>query len=198
MRFLLAVLFSSGILAAQNFFGFAAGISTLSADAAKLGSPATALSQYKPENGASISAMGGRHFSDWWSAQITYGWNRNSVVLSGIVPSGAYEIPLRSNMHTVLGEAQFYFRPRANRIRPYLAAGPGGVFERAASGSNFKESSFAFRVAVGLDAQLSKRFSLRYTFGETLQANWFSQRLLPPGSRKLANFQNQWGALWRF
>ena len=208
MRFFLLLLPFASMLAAQTFVGVSAGLSTLSADAAK---SAGSFSQYKPENGAAVSLFAGRHISDWWSAQASYGWNRNSVLLSGIAPTGSYDVPLRSTMHTFMGEAQFYFRPRSNRIRPYLSAGPGIAAERATSAglpqgtgrlgrieSSLSKNSFAFRVAVGLDARLSNRVSLRYSFGETLQSNLFSLALVPAGSRKLANFQNQWGLVWRF
>jgi hypothetical protein len=196
---------------AQSFAGASGGLSTLSADAAKSGSPPSEFSQYKPENGATASVFAGYDFSDWWSVQASYGWNRNSVVLSGGGPVSAYEVPATVTMHTGAVEAMLYFRRRSDRIRPYLSAGPGVTGLRAspagdplvrprsvAPPASFHSTGIALRVAVGIDVRVSGRFALRYSFGETIQPNAIGNQLLPPSSRNLANFQNQWGLVWRF
>ena len=198
-------------LGAQNFAGAAGGISTLSADGATTGSPPAAFSLYKPDNGAAAAIFAGRHFSDWLSAQAGYGWNRNSVVMSAGSAAAAYDFPARAGMHTVVAELMVYFRRRNERLRPYLSVGTGFTHLRAASSGapsiagaialpppEFSATGACLRVAVGMDVLVRGGFALRYTFAETIQKNAISARLTPPGSRNLANFQNLWGAMWRF
>jgi hypothetical protein len=196
---------------AQNFVGATGGVATLSADAGRSGSPAVALSQYKPENGATVSVFAGRDFSDWWSGQASYGWNRNAVLLSGSAPSYAYDAPIRAAIHTLVVEAMLYFRPRGDRLRPYLAAGPGAAWLSARPAGpalvrgggpvpsvSFDAASAALRVSVGIDVRLRAGLALRYSFGETIQRNPLSRELIPAGGRNLASFQNHWGLVWRF
>jgi hypothetical protein len=54
------------------------------------------------------------------------------------------------------------------------------------------------RVAVGIDLALGDRWSVRYSFSETISGNPISARLTPPGERNLANFQNLFGVVRRF
>jgi hypothetical protein len=56
----------------------------------------------------------------------------------------------------------------------------------------------ALRVAVGIDLAVSDRWSFRYSFSETISGNPISTRLMPPGERNLANFQNLFGVIRRF
>jgi hypothetical protein len=213
LRHLLALIMFCAQLSAESFAGAVAGLATLSADAAKIGSPATAFSMYKPENGAAAMLFAGYHLSDWWSVQASYGWNRNSVLLSaGIVgsPSSAYDLAIRAAMHTVVVEALIYFRRTGDRLRPYLSAGPGVAVLRgeprgatvsgaiAPPSPEFDFTGACFRVAVGVDVRISRRLAIRYSFAETIQANTISRELQPEGRRNLANFQNLWGLAWRF
>jgi hypothetical protein len=56
----------------------------------------------------------------------------------------------------------------------------------------------ALRVAVGIDLAMGDRWSVRYSFSETISGNPVSARLTPPGERNLANFQNLFGVIRRF
>jgi hypothetical protein len=49
------------------------------------------------------------------------------------------------------------------------------------------------RVAVGIDLLFRRGWGFRYSFSETMTSNPFSVTLDPPGSRRLANFQNLFG-----
>jgi outer membrane protein with beta-barrel domain len=203
----------AGANAGDFFAGAMGGISTLSADARTAGAPPAQFSAYKPENGPTATVFGGRHFSDYFSAQLSYGWNQNAVALTGAdVGQGAsYELPMRSRMHTLVAEGMVYFRPATSRIRPYLSAGPGVSLLRAsANGSLLSRGSLpppamrvsttrpALRVAVGIDVRFWNSLWLRYSFSETLQKNGLSRALVPSAARNLANFQNWWGVSWQF
>ena len=214
MRLILLWLATELVSTGENrFAGVMGGISTLSADARIEGAPPDRFSAYKPENGSTVTAFGGRHFHDYFSAQLSYGWNRNSVLLSGasLAPSTSFDLPMRLTMHSVALEAMAYFRSRTSRVRPYLAVGPGVTYANAdATGAarvrgaptipanSFDSLRPALRVAVGIDWRLPGRTSLRYSFSETIQGNTLSQALRPEGQRNLANFQNWWGLLWSF
>ncbi|MGH9675331.1 MAG: outer membrane beta-barrel protein, partial [Bryobacteraceae bacterium] len=150
-------------------------------------------------------------FSDWLSAQASYGWNRNAVVMSAGAAAGSYDFPVRATMHTVMAELLVYFRRRTDRLRPYLSVGTGFTNLRATpSGApsvagvialpagEFHSTGAGLRVAVGIDVALSHGLAFRYTFAETIQGNAISRRLTPPASRNLANFQNLWGVAWQF
>jgi hypothetical protein len=213
MRLVLLFLMAVLAMSQDNFVAGAGGISTLSADARVVGSPPESISAYKPENGPTFSLSGGRHLSEHFSVQLSYGWNRNRVLLSGneIFSQSSYELPLRISAHTMVGEAMAYFRRRDSRLRPYLSAGPGVAYTNAKQtgallvrnspqrpSAGFNSTQPAFRVAVGIDYKVGGRFSLRYSFSETIQRNPIAAALRPPGKRGLANFQNWWGAVWSF
>jgi hypothetical protein len=189
------------------------GISTLSADARVEGSPPGRSSAYKPENGPALMLFGGRHFTEYFSAQLSYGWNRNDALFSGsdLASFSSFDLPARIAQHTVVAETMVYFRPRASRLRPYLSAGPGVVVARSeASGvarvrgspiipsAKLDSVQPAFRVAVGIDWPVHERIRLRYSFSETIQRNPLSHALQPRGERNLANFENWWGLAWTF
>jgi hypothetical protein len=212
-----AWLFSAAAALAQqnNFVGGYGGISTLSADATTTSSGGnTAFSGYKPENGPTLVAFGGRHLNDWFSVMGSYGWNRNAVRMnSGRFTSAQvfWEQSRRVTMHTVIGEGLVYFRPRRSRIRPYLSGGFGVArTENQADGpasligpatpppDSFSSTGPAFRAAVGIDLTIRGGLAFRYSFSETIQGNVTSERLDPPGKRKLANFQNWFGFSYRF
>jgi hypothetical protein len=131
----LVILFLMAVLAMSqdNFVAGAGGISTLSADARVVGSPPESISAYKPENGPTFSLSAGRHLSEHFSVQLSYGWNRNRVLLSGneISSQSSYELPLRISAHTVVGEAMAYFR---------LLQTPGQPFARLSVGQARDES----------------------------------------------------------
>jgi len=195
----------------SNFVGTQIGISTLSADGRSIISAgSTAVSLYKPENSITGQVFAGRHFTDWVSAQGTYGWNGNDAVLTSVhIPGGAVETPLNTRTHTIVGELMVYFRSRDSFLRPYLSAGPGvsrfssrlrGGFARSPQDLhlNSHSTNLSFRVAVGMDVRLAKGAVLRYTFSETIQKNPISALLTPPGQRNLANFQNLFGVNWTF
>ena len=198
-----------------NFLGVMGGIATLSADGRSVVTgTATAISQYKPENGPTMLVLAGRQFKDYLSVQASYGWNRNDVLLTSADFSGTariYEQGRENSMHTLLGEAMLYFLGRDSLARPYLSAGVGFIRHRSVAGTRlfiqggatpppevFAENSLAFRVAVGIDLRIKGPLAFRYSFAETIQDNALSKRLSPPGKRKLANFQNLWGIVWAF
>jgi hypothetical protein len=199
----------------DNFVGGYLGISTLSADGrTDVTSTGARFSSYKPENGMTGVGFGGRHVNDWFSVMGSYGWNGNTALMTygeaGPVTS-VYSQEYKANMHTVMGEGLLYFRPRRSRIRPYLTAGAGVAHTEAAARGNavivgnpvpaprtLSKTGPAFRVAVGIDLFVTKRLAVRYSFSETLQGNVFSEALMPPGSRKLANFQNWFGMAYYF
>ncbi|MBK9166079.1 MAG: outer membrane beta-barrel protein [Bryobacterales bacterium] len=214
MRFLPVLAVLPGLLTASDYFaGAMGGVSALSADARTEGAAPRAFSGYKPENGPAALLFAGRHLTEYFSLQASYGWNRNDVALSGLslVPAQSFELPMRSTIHAGTVEAMLYFRNRDSFARPYLSAGPGihrlGVSARApaaVTGSpvlpaeQFSRTGASLRVAVGIDLRIRDGFCFRYSFAETLQRNGISSQLRPPGQRNLANFQNFWGVLWHF
>lgn len=179
------------------------GISTLSADARTVGSPPVAASSYKPENGLALLTFGGRHFTNFFSLQASYSRNSNDALLAGLNLNAktSYEVPRNVRMQTLGLEAMAYFRARDNRLRPYLSAGPVVTWMNATPGTapfRIHSTTAGVRVAVGMDLRVAPRIDLRYTFSETVQGNAISQALDPAGQRKLANFQNLWGVVFRF
>lgn len=194
-------------LAAQEGLWFAGGfvgVSTLSADANSEINGAARLSQYKPENGLTAMGFLGRHLSDYFSVQGSYGWNGNDVgLLAATTGVGSLYVSrgYRSRMDTAMAEGMLYFRNRESGVRPYLSAGagftrlraeaPDGV--RAVFADTFSASGVAFRVAVGIDVRMRGGCYLRYSFAETIQGNGISRQLVPKGKRNLANFQNLFG-----
>ncbi|MBL0158662.1 MAG: outer membrane beta-barrel protein [Bryobacterales bacterium] len=209
-----ALLFAGSLTAQDSFVGGFFGVSTLSGDARTDVTAAGArFSSYKPENGATAVAFGGRHLTDFFSVMGSYSWNRNAVLLAygSTVPAEAYAQPFRATLHTGMGEGMLYFRNRRSRVRPYLSTGMGftrtqlqadgapvvsGVPARPADSTS--RTGPAFRFAVGIDLMMTKRAAFRYSFSETIQGNPMSEALTPVGQRKLANFQNWFGFAFFF
>jgi len=214
MRLLaLALSLQAAARGGEWFAGGMGGISTLSADAQIAGSPPRRISAYKPENGPAAHAFFGRHWNGYFSTQISQGWNRNSVLLTGadVVSSSSSELPVQFNAHSTILEAMLYFRGLESRARPYLAAGPGLSFMSTAPSGPLVNTGAAapqfgpvssthvsFRVAVGIDLEIGRGLAFRYSFSETIQSNTLSKALNPRGQRNLANFQNWFGVCWRF
>lgn len=193
------------------FVGALGGVSTLSADARSVASAGQlAVSLYKPENGPALNLLAGIHLSDYLSLQGNYIWNRNDLRLTSSVASQSglafYEQPRESAQHSVVADVLLYFRNRRSAVRPYLSIGMGAVHLRSAAGrltsshgslapppATFTSTSPGLRVAVGIDLALGRDWSFRYSFSEAIRNNPLSSRLMPPGQRGLANFQNLFG-----
>ena len=210
---LAAILLAPAAWGQDRFVGVMGGVSTLSADAVNQGSPPQATSSYKPENGATVVGYIGKHFTDYFSLQVSYSWNRNALTLAGgnFANGTSYSVPFISNMYTYAFEGMAYFRKRDALLRPYLSAGPtlshmwtstNGPASVMGSGvqlpQKFHKVKIGLRVAVGIDWRISKRVSLRYSFSETIQQNPISESLMPQAQRRLANFQNLWGVHFHF
>ncbi len=208
-----AILLAPAGLAQDHFAGVMGGVSTLSADAVNQGTPPQATSSYKPENGATVVGYLGRHFTDYFSMQVSYSWNRNALTLAGgnFAAGTSYSAPFTSTLNTYGVEGMAYFRDRDSTLRPYLSAGPtisnlradpSGPAQTLRTGAQIPQRvrgiKVGLRVAVGIDWRISDRVSLRYSFSETIQQNPISEALQPPAQRRLANFQNLWGVHFHF
>src|SRR5215469_3272389 len=115
---------------AQLYAGILGGVSSLSGDARSIvSSDSIAFSSYDPKNGEDVSVLFGKHFSDYFSAQVSYTWNENDVSLaagsSGNGVQQAYQQTRSSSQQSLLGNVLVYFRQRQSRLRPYLSAGTG-------------------------------------------------------------------------
>jgi hypothetical protein len=198
------------------YLGFMGGVSTLSADArTALDSGSATTSTYKPENGPTAGAYIGLHWSNYFSVQGDYLWNRNKSTLDSLTASttGAgtrlYERAFQSRQHAAFGNALLYFRPRSSWVRPFLSVGTGVVHFAAEPRSGgianglsppgpFSATKPALHVAVGIDLKLKSGWGFRYSFAETSSSNPISHQLTPPGSRMLANFRNLFGVVKYF
>ena len=210
---------SPGAAAAQESVGFyagaLAGVATLSGDpSAIVTSGGFAVSQYKPENGFALNLLFGAHLREYVTVQANYIWNRNDLALfSGAASGGVarfYDQSRRSSQHAIVGDLLVYFRERASRIRPYLSGGVGIVrFDSASTGTpidggaplpprTLTSTDATLRVAVGVDVAVGHRWSVRYSFSESIGGNPVSPQLDPPGSRGLMNFQNLVGVIREF
>lgn len=198
----------------RTYAGAIAGVSTLSADGRSvIGANTSAVSQYKPENGAAVNVFGGVAVSDFVTLQGNYMWNRNGLTLnstlSGDTPT-FYEQTRHSAQHAVIGDVLLYFRDRADSVRPYLSGGLGAVHftssplnivaERGMPSppAAFSDTTIGLRVAVGIDIKVAPGWAVRYSFSETIGKNPISRTLSPPGERRLANFQNLVGFMRYF
>ena len=200
----------------QFYAGVLGGVSTLSGDARSLLSPSTtAFASYDPKNGGAVQVLVGRHFSDYFTLQADYIWNRNALTLtaatfnSGI--QDGYQETRNSTQQSVIADVLVYFRKRDSRLRPYLSVGIGVVHFASSVDrieqilgtpvlppQNFSSNMIALHVPVGMDVNLGKGWAFRYTFSETLSKNPVSDRLSPPGQHSLKNFQNLFGIIRRF
>jgi hypothetical protein len=192
------------------YAGLLVGAATLSADAR---AASNTFSLYEPRNGLAVSAFAGLHLTRFFSVQANYTWNRNDLrlVSSALTGNGNffYEQERRSQQHIFGLDTLLFVRNRASRVRPYLSGGVAMV--RFAShdtrtvhlngltppGSDLEATQVAVRAAVGIDIRLGSRSSLRYTYSDTLSRNPISNILVPRGERRLANFHNLVGVVWR-
>ncbi len=195
----------------RYFLGGMGGVSTLSADArSEISAGSSAVSLYKPENGPTIQLFGGLHLTDYASMQANYVWCRNDVLLTSLLvadgSAASYQQPRDSAQRGVSGDLLIYFRNRSSRIRPYLAFGLGairfhsrarqpdaGSVGLAAPAAEFTSTAMAVRFPVGIDISVGHGWWIRYSFTETMRQNPLSERLSPPGQRRLAIFQNLFG-----
>jgi hypothetical protein len=197
-----------------TFAGVVFGVSTLSADGISTTMPAAArVSLYKPENGVAFNAFAGVHLSRYFSIQGNYIWNRNDLTLTSLVAARNggvfYEQHRDSAQHSGVLDALLYFRSVENRVRPYLSTGLAVLHLSSSAGQALVEgldpptrtitaTRIGLRVAVGIDLAWSRAFSFRYSFSETISRNPISAQLIPPGERRLANFQNLFGIVRHF
>ena len=198
------------------YVGGLVGVATLSADARSVVSDGElSVSLYEPQNGLAANVLLGAHFHDYVTVQGNYIWNRNNLMLlstrnTGIERAFSQEFS-NSSQHMFVGDLLVYFRPRGDRIRPYLSGGIGVVrfrseshTERLPTGDVVRSAPAhtdflaTLRVAVGIDVSIGGGWSVRYSFSESLSGNPISEQLMPPGQRNLANFQNLVGAIWSF
>jgi outer membrane protein W len=201
---------------ANYFAGALGGFAVLSADHRAVVTPASSVTTaYGTSNGPAMMIYFGRHFTDQWSGQITYGWNRNDLELSSVgfdaTGQRSYEEMRSSSQQSVIADLMLYFRGRRSFARPYLSVGTGwtrltSTVTRVAATSGspqlppqkFSSSAPALRVAVGIDLFAKKNWAFRYSFAETIRSNPISAQLSPPAPRNLANFQNLFGLTWQF
>ena len=213
---ILSCLATTAAEAQQNrrvFVGGVAGVSTLSADArSEITTDGADVSLYKPENGPALNVFLGMHVREYVTVQANYIWNRNHLGLTSVRSTALgpsfYEQPQTSSQHAIVGDVLVYFRERRSIVRPYLSVGVGAVrLETKADGpgrsrhpvaaaETSRSTRAALRVAVGLDLRLGQRWSVRYSFSESVSGNPISAQLSPPGLRNLANFQNLFGVAY--
>jgi Outer membrane protein beta-barrel domain len=196
------------------YAGVLGGIATLSADAAsQLSAQGLSASSYSPNNGGALNALVGVHLNDYFSLQGNYIWNENDLLLTS-TSSGSgtfYEETRTTSQHAAVGDFLIYFRRRSSRIRPYLGTGFGVIHLSSAeqrvvaSGGNpvlppatFTSNRPIVRSHVGIDLRLARKLDFRYSFSEMIGKNDISKHLLPPAPRRLANFQNLFGFVYRF
>jgi len=215
-RAIFLVVLSGSFVSAQvkSYVGVIGGISTLSADAgARASSSGLSLSGYSPQNGGALNVFAGLHLHNYFSVQANYIRNQNDLVLSSTSSSSSafYQQARTSSQQAAILDFLIYFRHRASRIRPYLGTG-GGVMHLSSTATSVLRSngipalppaSFSgtrpvFRSHVGIDIRLASRLDFRYSFSESLSKNDISQHLSPPAPRRLANFQNLFGFVFRF
>jgi outer membrane protein with beta-barrel domain len=196
------------------FAGVLGGVATLSADAASQSTPGGLnLSSYSPSNGGALDVFAGVHFHNYFSVEADYVWNQNDLVLnsSSSTSGNFYQQERSSSQNAGVVSLLIYFRPLKSRVRPYLGTGIGVVHLSStarrlisAGGTpqvppaTFDSNSLVLRSHVGIDFKLKRAFSFRYTFSETIGHNETSRQLSPPGTRRLANFQNLFGFVAQF
>jgi hypothetical protein len=208
--------FGAVMAQAQLYAGVLGGVSTLSGDARSvLSSDVTAFSSYNPKNGGAVEVLFGKHFSDYFTLQADYVWNRNALTLTSAAfhngTQQGYQETRGSSQQSAIADVLIYFRKRDSRLRPYLSVGIGIVhfassvrrIEQVLGTPNLPPQSFssnmiALNVPVGMDVNLGKGWVFRYTFSETISQNPISDRLLPQGQHSLKNFQNLFGFTKRF
>jgi len=215
-RALLLFVFAGSFASAQvvPYAGVVGGISTLSADAtARASTSGLSLSAYAPQNGGAVNIFAGLHLHDYFSVQLNYMWNRNDLELSSTSSDSNtfYQQARSSSQNAAVLDFLIYFRRRTSRVRPYLGTG-GGVMHLTSTAisllrsngtpllppDSFSATRPVFRSHVGMDLRLFSRVDFRYSFSESLSKNDISLHLSPPAPRRLANFQNLFGFVFRF
>ncbi len=200
----------------QLYAGVLGGVSTLSGDARSIiNYGSTAFSSYNPKNGGALEVVVGKHFSDYFSVQASYVWNRNRLTLAAAnfnngIEQG-YQEGRSSSQQSLIGDLLVYFRGRNSRLRPYLSVGTGFahfvsrqerleqvVGSTLLPAQRFSSNAIALNVPVGMDIILGKDWAFRYTFSETISENPVSDRLTPPGQHSLKNFRNLFGFVRQF
>lgn len=200
----------------QWYAGGMGGLSTLSADGRTIITQgSTAISLYKPENGASLHLFAGKHWREYLSVQGGYVWNRNALQFTETRVEGGQETTFEqkrtSAQSAVSADGLIYFRRRESRLRPYVAGGLGMVRVSSGAGAvvvakgavslppeQFAATRVFWRTAVGIDVRVVEGWRFRYSFWETFSANPFSRELRPRGQRNLLNFQNMFGFVREF
>lgn len=200
----------------QWYAGGTGGLSTLSADGRTvITRDSTAISLYKPENGAALSLFAGKHWREYLSVQGMYVWNRNALQFTETLVEGGRETTFEqkrtSTQNAGSVDGLIYFQPRASRFRPYVSGGLGLVRVNSEAGAvvvakgavvlppeQFAATRVFWRTAVGIDVRVAKGWRFRYSFWETFSANPFSRELRPRGQRNLLHFQNMFGFLREF
>lgn len=198
------------------YLGAMGGLATLSGDgSSSISASSASASLFEPKNGAVAEAFAGIHLFRYVSFEGDTIWNRNHVSLVSTTATpgstAAYQQPENVTQDAFLANVLIYFRKRGDRIRPYLSEGFGGVFIHSRSSgepivvgkpvlppASSDRASIALRTLVGMDVQLRGRWSVRYTFGETIDRNTYGDRLTPSEHGLPKNFQNLFGAYFRF
>jgi hypothetical protein len=196
------------------FAGLIGGVATLSADAGgRNTSNALTLSSYSPQNGPALNLFAGLHLHDYFSVQGNYIWNQNDLALysTSSQSDNFYQQARTSSQHAAVFDFLVYFRKRSSRIRPYLGTGGGVIHLSSREGAtigiggspslppaNFTSTRPVFRSHVGIDFRLLPKVDFRYSFSEMIGSNDISRHLSPPAPRRLANFQNLFGFVFRF
>lgn len=218
MRFVL-LLFSLATIAPAfaeitPYVGAIGGIAILSADAgAQRSAGGVSLSSYSPDNGGAVDVFAGAHLQNYFSVQVNYIWNRNQLVLNSS-SSGTgtfYQQARGSSQEAGVLDFLVYFRRRTSWVRPYLGTGAGIVHltsqeeQLLDSGGtlslpphSFSSTRPVFRSHVGIDLRVARKVDFRYSFSEFIGKNDISKHLMPPAPRRLANFQNLFGFVFRF
>ena len=218
MRSVLVLFFSMFVAtlfaSVDPYAGVIGGVGTLSADA---GSQATQnalrLSAYSPENGPAVNLFVGAHLHNYFSIQGNYIWNRNHLVLNSTYSGTTtfYQQSRNSSQQAAIIDFLVYFRRKSSWIRPYLGTGFGVIHltnsEERLIGlggapqlppSTFSSNRPVFRSHVGIDLRIARKVDFRYSFSEMIGKNDISKHLSPPAPRRLANFQNLFGFVFRF
>jgi len=196
------------------YVGAMGGIATLSADAGSQQlSQGLNLSSYAPVNGGALDVFAGAQLHNYFSVQGDFIWNRNSLRLnsSSSVNGAFYQEDRSSSQEAGIFSFLVYFRRRGSWIRPYLGVGTGAAYLSSTNDrilaiggtpplppAKFSSTGPVLRSHVGIDLTIVRRLDFRYSFSETIGHNEISDSLSPPGSRRLANFQNLFGLVFRF
>ena len=213
------VLFASlsGAEDRRYFLSAGLGVSNVSADGSITPPQSSELrvAGYKPDNGAAAALAAGVHLARYVSVQGSYIYNRNGLEFFQFEQQGGElslsQVRTRSRSRTGLGEFLVYVRPRGNWLRPYLSAGAGVMrltapaavevgngAQSIAGPPAIASSAAAFRVGVGIDVVARNGWGFRFSFGQTLRTNPFSESLGISPSRRFATFHNVFGFVKQF